>query len=504
MDALGAVSWWGFSPAFDFQDKDVIEKVKDLKVDSSNGGSLQILVVGSGDIRHVLTTVARAWRHRRKLLKFYIIEGNLEVYVRQLLLLHLWLESPLDLGLQEKTESFLEIFGNTLIRQQTFDYVMSRSNELLRLVTDDKYLSLRIPSLHLSALKFKERDHMEAILKFWRNPDLRTFDIAKCWDNRLRKHLEVRYDSRKGAFDWDYSMKLGDRGKGVMNNREYGYWRETGMGFELREADYSVPNRTMASGLVIRKGGERVAERGYWGDITCSPYLSYGLECEEESFFKKANGVYTKTCQEISVYNVLSLLHEFTHRQKYVMPTPKPQQTESKTESKLVEITEEDEEEEEEEEKAKGMEEKEKEADDAGERERFERQEEVGDMMSSKEETKKQQELMPLEDVEIHYLPVGSAGELHKKSKYKKAFDIVYFSNSMVHHLTPDISAVFADSAAIICETARYMLELNREQSQVFVDKVTAMAKNAGCQVSGKVDGFKDSNMRFTFQRKDP
>jgi len=28
------------------------------------------------------------------------------------------------------------------------------------------------------------------------------------WDGRLRQYLAARYDSRKGAFDWDLSMKL--------------------------------------------------------------------------------------------------------------------------------------------------------------------------------------------------------------------------------------------------------------------------------------------------------
>ena len=60
--------------------------------------------------------------------------------------------------------------------------------------------------------------------------------------------------------------------------------------------------------------------------------------------------------------------------------------------------------------------------------------------------------------------------------------DLLFFS--MVHHLTPDLSATFADQAAVICETARYMLELKKEQCQEFVNKVTAMAKHAGCQVS--------------------
>ena len=39
-------------------------------------------------------------------------------------------------------------------------------------------------------------------------------------------------------------------------------------------------------------------------------------------------------------------------------------------------------------------------------------------------------DLLSLDDVEIHYLPIGSAPDLQKKSKYKRAFDVVYFSNS--------------------------------------------------------------------------
>ena len=29
-----------------------------------------------------------------------------------------------------------------------------------------------------------------------------------CREGRLRHHLGVRYDSRKGVFDWDYNMRL--------------------------------------------------------------------------------------------------------------------------------------------------------------------------------------------------------------------------------------------------------------------------------------------------------
>ena len=39
--------------------------------------------------------------------------------------------------------------------------------------------------------------------------------------------------------------------------------------------------------------GEKHARRGYWGDILVSPYIALGIECEEESFFKKNNKQFT-------------------------------------------------------------------------------------------------------------------------------------------------------------------------------------------------------------------
>ena len=49
------------------------------------------------------------------------------------------------------------------------------------MVTDFDYMAEHMPIMDMSALKFKERDHLEAIFKFWRNPDKRIFDVAKFW-----------------------------------------------------------------------------------------------------------------------------------------------------------------------------------------------------------------------------------------------------------------------------------------------------------------------------------
>lgn len=46
--------------------------------------------------------------------------------------------------------------------------------------------------------------------------------------------------------------------------------------------------------MYIIQGGERHHRRGYWGDILVSPYITYGIECEEKRFFKKSNNMYTQ------------------------------------------------------------------------------------------------------------------------------------------------------------------------------------------------------------------
>lgn len=45
---------------------------------------------------------------------------------------------------------------------------------------------------------------------------------------------------------------------------------------------------------VVTQGGERVARRGYWGDIVNSPYISLGLESDNRDLFQTSNTKHTK------------------------------------------------------------------------------------------------------------------------------------------------------------------------------------------------------------------
>lgn len=484
-EGFGAVTWWGFSPALDLQMKCLGSSMEHMHCLEDGTPELNMLLVGSGDGRHLLKTICQAHRWRQRQLNFYIVENNAEVLGRQLLFLTLALESPQQMGLQEKSEAFLELFGNSLIRSQTAAYLQEKAHLFIEYITDLEFQHCRMPLLDLTALKFKERDQLEGIFKFWRSPDPKVFQVDKMWDLRNRQYLGTRYDSRRGAYDWDLTMKLHDRGAGVISKQEYCRWREKGVAFELREGIYDFPNKSLASGLLLRLKGEKVPARGYWGDVATSPYIAYGIESEDQSLMKTANGVHTKTAQDISLHNITALFHELATNTPY---NPPP----AAAERPMCQITEVDEAEEEEEEKRQP-------AEGSG------TEEGTGTHLSSpltSQETPEDQECNSIcpKNVSIHFLPLACVKDLHHKSKYQKLFNLVSFSCSMVHLLTPELKLICAPKATLLVEQTKYMVDLRKEQISNFVVRVTELAKEAGFIPFGAVDCEKDAFARFELQ----
>lgn len=104
----------------------------------------------------------------------------------------------------------------------------------------------------------------------------------------------------------------------IINGRIYSRWRHIGVGFELRDAEYDVSNRTLASGMVsLDRDGNRIARRGYFGDILVSPFITFGIETENEELLKKKNGVYPYSGANVSEFNVLAMFYEIAHQEKY-------------------------------------------------------------------------------------------------------------------------------------------------------------------------------------------
>lgn len=246
MDGFGNINWWGFSPCVN-----LLENVDPQILKNDN--ELNILLLCAGDQRHILRTLAdHVKQTKKKQINFYVYEKMLELYARDLLLLSIALEHPAKRGLQEKTELFMEIFGNLLVRDYSCKYVQARANEFIKYITDLEYLKTTCLSLFdFDGLKFKERDFLEGIFKFWRLENEETkpyFPAEKCWDFRLRSYFGIRYDTRKNAFDWDFSMKLTERKHAaIIHHKLYSNWRETGVAFDLRDSEYDKANFTLAS-----------------------------------------------------------------------------------------------------------------------------------------------------------------------------------------------------------------------------------------------------------------
>ena len=308
MDGAGNITFWGYSPSL------CLSKYIDQHLDDA---PMRILLIGCGDIRHLLHTLTSV----NQPIEFYILESQLELYARHLLFLQLIFTSTNQIGLQEKCEHYLELFANLHINIQTEQYLKEASTKLIEHITNIKneFQFGSDVTIDVSLLKYKEKDFLEAIFQFWRaSPTKQPFPVELAWDGRVRQYLGARYDTRRNAFDWDLHMKLAERGFKRLNAHEYGDWRETGLAFRLTRQDYSQANRTLASAHVFPNAeGVRQARRGYWGDIITGPFLAHGLlpiDNDDPQMQTKANDKFVKTATDVSEYNLLKLLHQLQEK----------------------------------------------------------------------------------------------------------------------------------------------------------------------------------------------
>nr|XP_057917359.1 dynein axonemal assembly factor 3-like [Doryrhamphus excisus] len=421
-EGAGCISWWGFSPARDLINTGPVR----------GEGEVNLLLVGSGDPRHILKTIASL--KEDDVLHVWLFESSMEVMARQMLLLYIALTPQETMGLNEKTEVFLEVFGNSMIRSQTED-TLKRAALQLSLYISDTMESEMHPCLDTSLLKFKERDELVRIFKSWMQPSASPtpISISKAWDYRVRQHLGTRYDSKKGCFDWDLTMKLHDKGCSVINKQQYVRWRECGLAFELREGVYQSTNPSLLSPRVFNQKGNRVAVIGYWGDIVSGPYISFGTETEDESLLKTQNGQHMKTAQDISFANVQEFFQSLSRRQH----CPAVHQSNTDEEQPPP---------------------------------------------SHDHKPAPINNLMHLNRVSVNFLPLDSLQKLPKKGKYAHFFDIIYFSTSCAHHLGSNIWQIAAPDALLVVELAKYILDLNKEQEAGFAERVSSMCTEAGFQ----------------------
>ncbi|XP_034242967.1 dynein assembly factor 3, axonemal [Thrips palmi] len=305
--------------------------------------SLDVLLVGNMDCRHVLKTLSRLHRHaaaleddgqgdgqeeggrpRRRKVRFFVAETVMELVARQLLFILAALEPPDRLGRTEKVRLLLELMGNSLVRPSTALWLRNASSLLVDLVTDPDALRRRLPLVDLSHLRHRDRDRLEEVLAFYQERP-QNFRVGYHWDQRLRRHFGTRYDSRAGAYDWDYHMVLHDLPAGdKVCVHEYRHWRETGVAFTWLEAEQSEPNLSLAAGIV--REGCHLLHGGYLGDIVASPFIAYAIELEPEDaaeVFRKANDKYVSRSTDAAERHLNRITYELQHGQDY-QPTEDP------------------------------------------------------------------------------------------------------------------------------------------------------------------------------------
>ncbi|KAG9463113.1 hypothetical protein GDO78_022381 [Eleutherodactylus coqui] len=108
---------------------------------------------------------------------------------------------------------------------------------------------------------------------------------------------------------------------------------------------------------------------------------------------------------------------------------------------------------------------------------------------------------LQIDNVVIHFLPHSWVNDLHRRSKFLNLFNIVYFSCSMVHHLTPNYQLFTARKATLIVELTKFMVDLHVDKIKSYVTIVTKVAKEAGFAATENTDWKRDHIA--TFERVD-
>jgi hypothetical protein len=133
MEGLGAHRLWGASPALD-----LLRARDELLAEGGAPDELRVLVIGSGDLRHALRTIAalrRKGRRERKV-KLFLYDTPLECVARHLLLLAVLTDWTVPIRVRANT--FLEVFGNALVQERTAHYIARLGQELVSFVCDGK------------------------------------------------------------------------------------------------------------------------------------------------------------------------------------------------------------------------------------------------------------------------------------------------------------------------------------------------------------------------------
>eukprot|EP00747_Dinoflagellata_sp_TGD_P161789 gnl/TRDRNA2_/TRDRNA2_178704_c0_seq1.p1 gnl/TRDRNA2_/TRDRNA2_178704_c0~~gnl/TRDRNA2_/TRDRNA2_178704_c0_seq1.p1 ORF type:complete len:620 (-),score=125.42 gnl/TRDRNA2_/TRDRNA2_178704_c0_seq1:174-2033(-) len=547
-DAIGFLQFWGNSPALDLVEdsqasaygpaavatsnaqvgacqrlgpqptaEDITDEIGDGDAETENikeadappapdtlpdDGHVNILVAGGCDIRHVLKTVARRRRHPAGTrLRFFLHDVQAEVVARHILFLQII--NNTSLPIRERMETFLSLYGNTLIREKDSLYVSKLVTELVDFVTDNSENPLN-GLIDLSHLKFKERDELMDVIKGW-SQDVQ-FDIEALRDQRLRGYYRDRYDYRKNLMDHDYTNHI-KHVAGIINWYHYKEFCHTGLAFEARLGPYDTPNRTLASYTEgkCRTKGTTIQVRGFWGDIINSPYHGFSTTTDPKDYprlFKVGGSQYRNTESDVAEFNVLAYLSELETGEPYHLPPEVPEESVFPYQSPLEELR-----------KPGGLMSEVTEAVEVKEEQKSEGAKEAARPRNSRKATKKAADFTPLltafNDIDIVLL-AGDLREVLNKSKYKGLFHRAFMGTLAALPLLEDTGIAAGEDPGGKTEAARrYRQPPRYEAPEAFGEKrgesPLAAAMREGGQVTFETMKYQahfDGRMKIGYRHK--
>lgn len=451
--------FWGISPALDLQEEY-------LKHGDENAFELNFLIIGGCDGRHLLKTLAQAYRHTRRYMNLFVIDGCPELVARQLLLMSLALEKTSRCGLLEKTRRFLEVYGNILLRPPTSRYVIAKARQLTGMVTNPDFMNCLLPCMSIEQMKYRERDYMENLLNFWTTGNTNQFNACELWEHRIRHSLGIRYDTRAGVYDWDYHMRMKEIA-GQICFPEYKHFREHGVAFTWLETEVCRPNVTLAAG--VYKCGDRYLHRGYLGDMVTSPYVSYGLDCVDKDMLKSSHGVCHKRATDVSERNVMRMLYELENHREFDITA---MNLDKGHDLGMVVLSEFD---------AKLS----------------ESHPEAPLLLREDRDT-----YINMDFGKVHFLSLSALEHYPHKPHFQGLFHGVFVGHNMVPRVKPSVWSMARDDALVLMESRKYMVELKRDDVKAFEEQVQQVAAAAQCDPVAPFDPQQDDLAKFIIRRK--
>lgn len=431
-----------------------------------NAYELNFLVVGGCDARHLIRTLSQAYKHTRRYMNLFVVDGCPELIARQILLMSLALQKTSRCGLLEKTRRLLEIYGNMLLRPSTSRYMIAKARQLVGMITNPEFMNCLLPCVSIEQMKYRERDYLENLMNFWMTGNTNQFNACELWEHRVRRSLGVRYDCRVGVFDWDYHMRLKEIASQICFP-EYKHFREHGVAFTWLETEVCRPNVSLGAG--VYKCGDRFLHRGYLGDIVTSPFIAYGLDCEDQDMLMSEHGVNHKRSTDVSERNLMRMLYELENRQKFDAAA---MNLDTKQNLGMVVLN---------------------------------------NIDAKISESGPEAPLILREDRDtyinvdygkVHFLSLSALDHYPHKPQFQGLFHGVFVGQNILNYIKPSIWSMARDDAVVIMESRKYMVELKRDSVKEFGDQIQQAATAAQCEMIKPFDPEKDDFAKYLFKRK--